>query len=72
MMVIKENSTISTKILSTLSTLILSNIKYNVFNIDNNNKCFLSSKSGFLEDHVTQKPGVMMLKIHICHHRDHF
>ncbi len=31
-----------------------------VFNIDNNNKCFLSCKSVYiLKDHVTWKTGVM-------------
>jgi len=32
-----------------------------VFSIDNNQNCFLSSKSSwFLKDHVTLKTGVMM------------
>ncbi len=41
---------VSTKILSTTT----------VFNIDNNKKCFLSSKSAYyiLKDHVTRKTGV--------------
>ncbi len=30
-----------------------------VFNTDNNKKCFLSSKSLYLKDHVTLKTGVM-------------
>ncbi len=29
------------------------------FNIDNNKKCFLSSLSAYLNDHVTLKTGVM-------------
>jgi len=36
--------------------------------INNNEKCFLSSKSAyewFLKDHVTLKTGVMMLKIQL-------
>ncbi len=39
---------------------------WTVFNIDNNQKCFLSSKSAnwFLKDHVTLKTGVMISGIH--------
>jgi len=51
---------VSTKILSSTT----------VFNIDTNQKCFLSSKfiilEGFLKDRVTLKIGVMMLKIQLC------
>jgi len=41
-----------------------------VFNIDNNKKCFLSTKSAelFLKDHVTLKTEEIILKIQICHH----
>ncbi len=35
----------------------------NVFNIDNNQKCFLSSKSVISEGSSDTKTGVMMLKI---------
>ncbi len=40
-----------------------------VFNIDKNLKCFLSSNQHIImisEDHVTLKPGVIMLKIQLC------
>ncbi len=33
-----------------------------VFNIDNNKKCFLINKSAYVEDHVTLKTRIMMLK----------
>jgi len=44
------------------------------FNIDNDKKCFLSSKSidiisileWLLKDHVTLKTGVMILNIQLC------
>ncbi len=42
--------------------------QHTVFNIDNNQKCFLSSKSAYFmisEDHVTLKTEVMMLKIQL-------
>ncbi len=44
-----------------------------VFNIDNNQKCFLSSKYHIImisEDHVTLKTAVMMLKIQLFQHRN--
>ncbi len=45
-------------------------VNYNnpVFSIDNNNKYFPSNQpayESFLEDHVTLKTGVMMLKIQL-------
>jgi len=30
----------------------------------------ISILESFLKDHVTLKPGVMMLKIQLCHHRN--
>ncbi len=43
------------------------NIKHStvVLNVDDN-KCFLSSKSAYLNDHVTLKTSVMILKIQLC------
>ncbi len=40
---------------------VIVNVSKNVFNIDNNKKCFLSTKSAewFLKDHVALKTGVM-------------
>ncbi len=55
--VMKKSIPVSTKILSSTT----------VFNINNNVKCFLSSKIRMIsEDHVTLKTGVMIQKIQRC------
>jgi len=46
----------------TVSILMINNKKI-IIKMDNNKKCFLSSKSAFLKDHVTLK---MMQKINLC------
>ncbi len=54
-----HQKTVGKKIMIMIFTQIRSSITG--FNTDNNQKCFLSSKSD-LKDHVTLKTGVMMLK----------